>query len=82
MILDAVDLDKIDDPVMRVATEGMINNFGQTPTQLLKKAHPKRKTLQEIDAGKPRVINHFLTIGNQSQAPTFSLIEVNNFFFR
>lgn len=32
----ALDLDAITDPVARRATEGMISNFGQTPTQLLK----------------------------------------------
>ncbi len=32
----AIDLDAITDPVARHATEGMISNFGQTPTQLLK----------------------------------------------
>ena len=50
--------------------EGMINNFGQTPTQLLKKPHPKRKTLQELDAGKPRAVH-------QLESSTFSLIEVH-----
>ncbi|EEC02964.1 nbeal1, putative [Ixodes scapularis] len=38
----AVDLDAIKDPVQREATEGIINNFGQTPCQLLKEPHPKR----------------------------------------
>lgn len=32
----ALDLDAISDPNERLATEGMISNFGQTPTQLLK----------------------------------------------
>jgi hypothetical protein len=32
----AIDLDAITDPMERHATEGMISNFGQTPTQLLK----------------------------------------------
>ncbi|KAK7507554.1 hypothetical protein BaRGS_00001489, partial [Batillaria attramentaria] len=32
----AVDLDAIQDPRERASLEGMINNFGQTPTQLLK----------------------------------------------
>ncbi|XP_006816022.1 neurobeachin-like protein 1 [Saccoglossus kowalevskii] len=31
----------------RKATEGMINNFGQTPTQLLKEPHPRRLTPEE-----------------------------------
>lgn len=32
----AVDLDKIPNPLERAAMESMINNFGQTPCQLLK----------------------------------------------
>jgi len=32
----AVDLDAITDSFKRKALEGMINNFGQTPCQLLK----------------------------------------------
>jgi len=32
----AVDLDTVTDPARRKAYEGMINNFGQTPCQLLK----------------------------------------------
>ncbi|TGZ60906.1 hypothetical protein CRM22_008277 [Opisthorchis felineus] len=40
----AVDLDQIPDPLERQAMESMINNFGQTPCQLLKNPHPKRLT--------------------------------------
>lgn len=43
----AVNLDAINDPEEREAVEGMINNFGQTPCQLLKEPHPKRMTLEE-----------------------------------
>lgn len=43
----AVDLDAITNAVEREAVEGMINNFGQTPSQLLKEPHPQRLTLQE-----------------------------------
>ncbi|XP_037907722.1 neurobeachin-like protein 1 isoform X2 [Hermetia illucens] len=43
----AVDLDKIKNPVEREAVEGMINNFGQTPSQLLRDPHPKRLTQEE-----------------------------------
>ncbi|CAL8087269.1 unnamed protein product [Calicophoron daubneyi] len=43
----AVDLDNIPDPLEREAVEGMINNFGQTPCQLLKKPHPRRMTYKE-----------------------------------
>ncbi|KAI8082151.1 hypothetical protein BDF21DRAFT_338087 [Thamnidium elegans] len=38
----AVDLDAITDIVEKTATIGIINNFGQTPRQLFKKAHPMR----------------------------------------
>lgn len=38
----AVDLDAITDIVEKTATIGIINNFGQTPRQLLKKPHPSR----------------------------------------
>ncbi|KAK2169991.1 hypothetical protein LSH36_5g09019 [Paralvinella palmiformis] len=43
----AVDLDAITSPVERKALEGMINNFGQTPCQLLKEPHPKRWSQEE-----------------------------------
>uniref|UniRef100_A0A182T0Y0 BEACH domain-containing protein n=1 Tax=Anopheles maculatus TaxID=74869 RepID=A0A182T0Y0_9DIPT len=44
----AVDLDKIANPVEREAVEGMINNFGQTPSQLLRDPHPRRLSLDEL----------------------------------
>lgn len=31
----------------REAVEGMINNFGQTPSQLMKESHPRRLTKDE-----------------------------------
>ncbi|KAK4471124.1 hypothetical protein MN116_005521 [Schistosoma mekongi] len=43
----AVDLDKITNPFERKAMESMIQNFGQTPTQLLKDPHPRRLTHSE-----------------------------------
>ncbi|XP_044250350.1 neurobeachin-like protein 1 isoform X3 [Drosophila takahashii] len=43
----AVDLDKITNPVEREAVEGMINNFGQVPSQLLREPHPRRLTQDE-----------------------------------
>ncbi|XP_065679524.1 neurobeachin-like protein 1 isoform X2 [Hydra vulgaris] len=67
----AVDLDSIEDSSLRESIEGMINNFGQVPTQLLKKPHPKRKKLQDVDFGKPKVVTDF-------NAATFSLIEISH----
>lgn len=43
----AVDLDKISNLSEREAVEGMINNFGQTPSQLLRDHHPKRLSVDE-----------------------------------
>ncbi|KAJ3394732.1 Neurobeachin-like protein 1 [Entophlyctis sp. JEL0112] len=37
-----INIDEIEDPVERRSIEDQINNFGQTPTQLFKKPHPKR----------------------------------------
>ena len=39
----AIDVDSITDPIHRRATEDMISNFGQTPSQLFREPHPKRK---------------------------------------
>ena len=40
-----VDVDAITDPFMRDATIAQINNFGQTPTKLFDKPHPKKMVL-------------------------------------
>lgn len=39
----AKDLDSIQDPVERLATIGIIHNFGQTPHQIFQRAHPPRE---------------------------------------
>lgn len=44
----AVDLDAIKDEKERLAVEGIINHFGQVPSQLLKEPHPKRKTGHKV----------------------------------
>lgn len=38
----ARDLDKIEDPLDRLATIGIIHNFGQTPHQVFQRSHPGR----------------------------------------
>lgn len=43
----SVDLDKIVDEVDRAAAESQIQNFGQTPSQLLVKPHPCRGSREE-----------------------------------
>lgn len=43
-----VDIEQIEDPVMRAATLAQIENFGQTPSRIFSSPHPQRKvpTLQ------------------------------------
>lgn len=41
-------MDKISNQMEREAVEGMINNFGQTPSQLLREPHPRRLTQDEV----------------------------------
>lgn len=59
---NAVDVDAIDDPITREAVEGMIQNFGQVPSQLLMEPHPQRQTREqaafEIES-QGRVLNIF-----------------------
>ena len=45
---DAVDIDDIDDPIMRKAVEVQIANFGQCPSQLFHYPHPQRDPPAEV----------------------------------
>lgn len=51
----AKDLDTINDPVERLATIGIIHNFGQTPHQVFQRIHPSREdakyTVKKLDTG-------------------------------
>ncbi|KAJ3438800.1 beige/beach-related [Anaeramoeba flamelloides] len=58
---NAVDIDQIEDPMERKSIEDQIENFGQTPTQLFLKPHPKRLSKNEIknhDVEMPLVFYH------------------------
>lgn len=44
----SVDMDSINDPVMREAIENQIRNFGQTPSQLLMEPHPPRSSAMHL----------------------------------
>ena len=46
-----VDIFSITDPLQRNATIGFINNFGQIPKQLFKRAHPPKKVAKPSVAG-------------------------------
>jgi hypothetical protein len=43
----AIDIDSIQDPLTRNATKAQVTHFGQTPSQLLTKEHPKRLPREE-----------------------------------
>ncbi len=45
---NAVDIDAIKDPTLREATVAQIEHFGQTPSQLLTKAHPARAPAEDV----------------------------------
>eukprot|EP01119_Soliformovum_irregulare_P006369 TRINITY_DN1829_c1_g1_i1.p1 TRINITY_DN1829_c1_g1~~TRINITY_DN1829_c1_g1_i1.p1 ORF type:complete len:2177 (-),score=533.78 TRINITY_DN1829_c1_g1_i1:2-6196(-) len=45
----SVDIDAIQDENLKKALQAQINSFGQTPSQLLKKAHPKREQASPND---------------------------------
>jgi hypothetical protein len=47
-----VDLNSIQDEVQRKSIEAQINNFGQTPTQLFKFPHPKKRVHRQDPEGQ------------------------------
>ncbi|KAK7867079.1 hypothetical protein R5R35_004016 [Gryllus longicercus] len=63
----AVDLDAIADEKERLAVEGMINNFGQTPIQLLREPHPARLSSADFCA---RVLR-----GELRRAPFYAFLD-------
>ncbi|XP_055330476.1 neurobeachin-like [Paramacrobiotus metropolitanus] len=44
----SVDLENMDDPIMKAAIQNQIRNFGQTPTQLLREPHTPRSSLMHV----------------------------------
>lgn len=78
VVVGAVDLDSVTDSRDREAIEGIINNFGQTPCQLLTKPHPVRKSAAEVAqmaSGAPRVFDRLAEVN-------CSLLKVNNSRFK
>ena len=47
-----VDIDDIEDPVLRESTICQIHNFGQTPTQLFFEPHPKRNVYVKVQGSR------------------------------
>ena len=48
------DIDAIEDPVEKRSVEAQILNFGQCPTQIFVKAHPKRYSASEVKRRQDR----------------------------
>ncbi len=48
-----VDIDAIEDPVIREATVAQIHNFGQTPSRLFKRPHPARRVPMPLQHFQP-----------------------------
>ncbi|XP_040297690.1 neurobeachin-like protein 1 isoform X2 [Bufo bufo] len=71
----AVDLDAIADEKERKAIEGMINNFGQTPCQLLKEPHPTRLSAEEALLKQTKLDNGTLNLFQ-------NLTELKSFFIK
>jgi hypothetical protein len=44
---NSIDISAIEDPLQRAATKSQVIHFGQTPSQLLNREHPKRLTKEE-----------------------------------
>ena len=80
-----MDLDAVKDVKERKALELMINNFGQTPSQLFKAQHPMRASLAsslgvDLDIGLPPPDKAM----TQGLAPTFTSTDdcyLSNFDF-
>ena len=76
---DRVDLDAIEDPNLRRAYVEQIHEFGQTPTQLFTRPHPKRKVIPraEAAAGAVHAAPHRLvaTLVRSAEAPIVALGE-------
>lgn len=55
----AINIDDIKDPVERKSIEDQINNFGQTPSQLFKRPHPKRDSKDKLQTPLFQVPMHY-----------------------
>ncbi|XP_078381850.1 WD repeat and FYVE domain-containing protein 3-like isoform X3 [Oculina patagonica] len=60
-----VDFHRIDDPIKKKSIISMIDNFGQTPKQLFKRAHPPKRVFRSVE----------------SDAQTGTLVNVDRLFF-
>ncbi|KAL0481844.1 hypothetical protein AKO1_011376 [Acrasis kona] len=75
----AVDIDKIDDPTLKKSIETQISNFGQTPSQLFKQAHPTREPRRIVPRFALWRDNAFASYASTLVRPDeLALVEPNN----
>lgn len=67
----ARDLDTIHDPVERLATIGIIHNFGQTPYQVFQRAHPSREVVQRKPPRLDAAVEELTRLPNPIHGETF-----------
>ena len=68
MVIGSVDLTSVTSEKKRKQLESMINNFGQTPTQLFFEPHPQRLSLQEA---RKNLAGKFSASGQKSALSIF-----------
>lgn len=68
LCVGSVDLSTITNEKKRKQLESMINNFGQTPTQLFFEPHPQRLSLQEA---RKNLAGKFSVSGQKSALSIF-----------
>ena len=68
-----IDIDSIDDPIERKSIESQIINFGQTPSQLFDKPHPKRKLISELNSTKQLLAFNKQIQSHSSISPFYDL---------
>lgn len=66
-----IDIDQIDDPVMRNAMLSQIENFGQTPSRIFSSPHPQRKVPVLLSPSSASAS----AVGHQYEGNTLSSIE-------
>lgn len=76
-----VDIDAIDDPVLKASTISQINNFGQTPSQIFTKPHPKRVVPEIATAGATGITLDSSGLNwHDNTTPPFTTVGAGSFY--
>lgn len=71
-----IDLDSIEDPMLREATLAQIHNFGQTPSKLFKRPHPKKLVPDPIRLSTAAAEHHLIG-GLELSAANAGMVQVD-----